>query len=285
MFALFFFLIMVSLYCLSYSFIPEQEDFQLDELIEERKVKSLLCVMLGGLGPINDYLLRKLKLNTILDNLRKKIILTQINWSPGEIFSAKEVLGTIFPLIGHFVFNLEFIPGGIVLMILGFLLPDFILRGKVNQVKTSIVRNFPETVDLLSLCVSAGLDFLSAVRWITDKTYPNPFIKQLKVILDQVNLGKPKQEAIRDMAKRLDIPDINAFARTLIQAERMGTPVEEAFTILSEDTRMRRFHNGQRQAMKASLKLLLPLIFCILPIVLITVAGPILIKFMTTKMF
>jgi tight adherence protein C len=65
----------------------------------------------------------------------------------------------------------------------------------------------------------------------------------------------------------------------------MGTPVEEAFKILSEDTRMRRFHRGERQAMKAPLKMLVPLIFCILPVILIIVAGPILIRFIRQGVF
>jgi tight adherence protein C len=98
-------------------------------------------------------------------------------------------------------------------------------------------------------------------------------------------LGKPRVEALRDMSRRLNIPDVTSFVRTLVQADRMGTPVEEAFRILSEDTRMRRFHRGERQAMKAPLKMLIPLIFCILPVILIIVAGPILIRFMKEGAF
>jgi tight adherence protein C len=87
------------------------------------------------------------------------------------------------------------------------------------------------------------------------------------------------------MARRVDIPDVTSFVRTLIQADRMGTPVEEAFRILSEDSRMRRFHRGERQAVKAPLKMLIPLIFCILPVILIIVAGPILIRFIKEGIF
>jgi len=87
------------------------------------------------------------------------------------------------------------------------------------------------------------------------------------------------------MSKRVGIADVSSFVRILIQADRMGTPVEETFRILSEDTRMRRFHRGERQAMKAPLKMLIPLIFCILPVILIIVAGPILIRFMTQGFF
>jgi len=105
------------------------------------------------------------------------------------------------------------------------------------------------------------------------------------LVLKEINVGKPRVEALRDMAKRLDIPDVTSFVRTLIQADRMGTPVEEAFRILSEDSRMRRFHRGERMAMTAPLKMLIPLIFCILPVILIIVAGPILIRFIKEGLF
>jgi tight adherence protein C len=105
------------------------------------------------------------------------------------------------------------------------------------------------------------------------------------LVLKEINVGKPRIEALKDMSKRLAIPDVTSFVRTLVQADRMGTPVEEAFRILSEDTRIRRFHRGERQAMKAPLKMLIPLIFCILPVILIIVAGPILLKFIRGDMF
>jgi len=84
---------------------------------------------------------------------------------------------------------------------------------------------------------------------------------------------------------RLSIPDVTSFVRTLVQADRMGTPVEETFKILSDDSRMRRFHRGKRTAMKAPIKMLVPLIFCILPVIMIIVAGPILVNFMTKGLF
>ena len=82
------------------------------------------------------------------------------------------------------------------------------------------------------------------------------------------------------MSQKLKIPDISSFTRTLIQAERMGTPVSEAFSILAEDVRLRRFQRGERIALVAPLKILIPLIFCILPVIGIVIGGPILLEFM-----
>ena len=146
-------------------------------------------------------------------------------------------------------------------------------------------KGIPETVDLLGLCVEAGLDFTSSVKWVLDKVQLNPMMEELAFVLEEIKWGKPRTQALKDMGKRLDISEISSFVQTLVQAERMGTPVSEAFLILSEDARMQRFHRGERIAMQAPIKILIPLIFCILPVIGIVVGGPILLQFMTNKLF
>lgn len=163
--------------------------------------------------------------------------------------------------------------------VLGFALPDFIMTGKIRKKKQEIIRVFPETIDLLNMSISAGADFLSAIRWTIEKSTPNPFIDQLAIVLSEIQVGKMRTEALKDMAVRLKLRDISSFVRALVQAERMGTSIEEAFENLSEDTRSLRFQEGERYAVRASLKILFPLIFCILPVIMIIVAGPIILKF------
>ena len=161
----------------------------------------------------------------------------------------------------------------------GFFLPDFFVWSKVKDKKSAIVKIFPETVDLLDMCINAGADFLSAIKWVVEKSSPNPFIEQLSIVLSEIQVGKTRSQALKDMANRLKLPDISSFVRTIIQSERMGTSIEESFKNLSEDTRDKRFREGERYAIRASLKILFPLLFCILPAIMIVVAGPIIIKF------
>jgi pilus assembly protein TadC len=193
-----------------------------------------------------------------------------------EVLLIKELLMVGIGILSFVLFSPAFALAGV---LIGFMLPDFILTSKVKQKKEHIVKVFPETVDILDLCIGAGLDFLSALRWIIDKSQPNPFIEQLAIVLNEVQVGKSRTDALRDMAKRVNLPDINSFTRTLVQADRMGISIEEALRNLSEDTRMTRFQRGERYAIKASLKILIPLLFCILPVILIVVAGPVIIKF------
>ncbi len=246
-----------------------------------KESESMFAFFLSPFAPINEQFLKVLRTEK---TLRNKMYLAKWKTSPAEFMAAKELLLVIIPLVMYLLgvkHILLLALGGI----FGLILPDLILNSRVKKRKYRIVRILPETIDLLGLCVGAGLDFMAAVRWVVDKVKPNPMIEELILVLKEINVGKPRVEALRDMAKRVDIPDVTSFVRTLIQADRMGTPVEEAFKILSEDSRMRRFHRGERQAVKAPLKMLIPLIFCILPVILIIVAGPILIRFIKEGIF
>ena len=165
-------------------------------------------------------------------------------------------------------------------IVAGYILPEFYLKRRIAKRKYLIARGLPETVDLLGLCIEAGLDFVSAVKWVIDKTPTTPMVEELAFVLDEIKWGKPRVQALKDMSHRLDISEVGSFVQTIIQAERMGTPVAEAFTILSEDTRAQRFHRGERTALQAPIKILLPLIFFIMPVIGIVIGGPILLQFM-----
>lgn len=248
---------------------------------EIKESASAFSFFLSPFAALNEPLLKILGTEKKLKN---KLYIAKWKTTAGEFIASKELLLIFFPLV-LFLFGVKKIWLLVIVALFGFILPDLILRSRVKKRKYMIVRILPETVDLLSLCVGAGLDFMAAVRWVVDKVKVNPMIEELVLVLKEINVGKPRVEALRDMSKRVDIPDVTSFVRTLIQADRMGTPVEEAFKILAEDSRMRRFHRGERQAMKAPLKMLIPLIFCILPVILIIVAGPILIRFIKEGLF
>lgn len=160
-----------------------------------------------------------------------------------------------------------------------YFLPEFWLRGQVKKVRDSIVRDLPDTVDLLGLCVNAGLDFMMALKYVIEKSSKTNIIMELQNMIQEINVGKPRRDALRDMARKYELADLSTFARTLIQADRMGTSVSEALNILSEDMRDARFRRGEQMAMKAPLKMLVPLLLFIFPVVAILVAGPVFLDF------
>ncbi|MCF7892894.1 MAG: type II secretion system F family protein [Candidatus Omnitrophica bacterium] len=252
----------------------ESETVSLGAVKAERKRRK--AEIFRPVYPLVEPLLDKL-------NLRKKIR-TRLGlgrWQilPEEFMARKIILAALFPFL---LFFLEVSTNAILLIIFGlagFILPDMILNSKIKKRKTAIVKVLPETVDLLSLCVGAGLDFLSATRWIINKVKANAMIDELKEMLDEINLGKSRLESLREMSKRLNIPEITSFVRVLRQAEKIGSPVEEAFAIISEDNRRTRRNRGEKQALKAPLKMLIPLILIML-VLLIIVGGPIMIHFL-----
>lgn len=167
----------------------------------------------------------------------------------------------------------------------GYMLPEYWLKGRVKKIKNSIVKELPDAIDLLGLCVNAGLDFMLSLKWVVEKSTPSVMVSELNTVLQEINVGKTRRDAIKDLAARYELPDLSTFARTLIQADKMGTSVTEALNILSEDMRLARFRRGEQLALKAPLKMLVPLLLFIFPVVGILVAGPILLDFVENNPF
>jgi tight adherence protein C len=227
--------------------------------------------------PFTKKLLEKLN---IQEKLKHRVDAAHVKLLAEEFFNLKLLIALFFGAASFFFTN-QFEPGIVTISAsLGFIIPDIWLNKKAHQRKNSIVRLLPETVDLLGLCVEAGLDFATAVKWIIEKTAMNPMVEELAFVLEEIKWGKPRSQALKDMSKRLNITEVSSFVHTLVQAERMGTPVAEAFAILSEDVRLQRFRRGERIALQAPMKILIPLIFCILPVIAIIIGGPIFLQFM-----
>lgn len=216
----------------------------------------------------------------LLVKIKSKIDAAHVNISPVAFFNLKIII--MFTLVALSIIatgkmNPIFI---LISLVIGYIIPEIYLKQKLAKRKNMISRRLPETVDLLGLCIEAGLDFVSAVRWVIDKTPGTAMTEELAFVVEEIKWGKPRIQALKDMSHRLNITEMTSFVQTIIQADRMGTPVAEAFTIISEDARAQRFHRGQRIALQAPIKILLPLIFFIMPVIGIVIGGPILLQFM-----
>jgi tight adherence protein C len=240
--------------------------------------KSVFLKAFDLFGPLNYLLVRRFVKR---ENLENKLFGARSGLTPEQFFGAKEFMAIVALFL-----SIGFLPQGEVLKIAiagaaGFFLPDLWLDMKLKARRAAVVRTLPDTVDLLSLCVDAGLDFIAAARWIVEKSKSSAFIEELSLMLHEIKVGKPRREALKDLSRRIAAPDVTAFARTLIQADRMGTPIAEALAILSEDVRERFFRRAERAALQSPMKMLIPLIFFILPVVGVIVGGPIAIQFMS----
>ena len=214
-----------------------------------------------------------IKIKNALDTAHVKI-------SPVAFFNLKIIIIFTFVILSVIVAGKPDPIFIVVSSVIGYMLPEIYLKQKIAKRKELITRRLPETVDLLGLCIEAGLDFVSAVKWVVDKTPGTAMTEELTFVIEEIRWGKPRIQALKDMSHRLNITEMSSFVQTIIQADRMGTPVAEAFAIISEDTRAQRFHRGQRIALQAPIKILLPLIFFIMPVIGIVIGGPILLQFM-----
>lgn len=218
--------------------------------------------------------------NAIRKDYQRKVLAAKLFVTAEEFFLIKELLGAFLVFLYFGLVKADNMLFPVICFMVGFMAPDLWMKARINKFKEEIARTLPDVIDLLSLAVGAGLDFMLAVKWVIDKSKKGALTQELALVVHETTIGRARSEALRNMARRLEIQDVNSFVRTLIQADKMGTSVSDALKILSEEARMRRFQRGERIALQAPIKMLVPLIFCILPVVGIVVGGPILIQFM-----
>ncbi|MCA9400082.1 MAG: type II secretion system F family protein [Candidatus Omnitrophica bacterium] len=252
-------------------------------LEEPRKdKKALLFSLLRKVSVIN----KPICVGGLRKRISKDLTTAHVNMTPEEFFLIKE-LGIFLVLFATFPsVNSDFVFAWLCMSLaVGYMLPEYWLRGKIKRVKNIIIKELPDAVDLLGLCVNAGLDFMLSLKWVVEKSPKSVMVDELNTVLQEINVGKTRRDAIKDLAARYELPDLSTFSRTLIQADKMGTSVTEALNMLSEDMRLARYRRGEQMALKAPLKMLVPLLLFIFPVVGILVAGPILLDFIENNPF
>jgi tight adherence protein C len=139
----------------------------------------------------------------------------------------------------------------------------------------SIVRALPYAIDLLTLAVEAGLDFTAALSKVVEKGRKGPLADELSIAIRELKLGKTREEALRNLARRIDLPPLGSFVQALVQADRMGTPLGKVLRVLSTQMRVERTQRAEKLANEAPVKLVLPLVFFIFPTLFLMLFGPI----------
>ena len=165
------------------------------------------------------------------------------------------------------------------LVVIGLFLPCLWLNNHIANRRMTVSRDLPEIVDLLSLCVDAGIDFMNSLGRIVREFRKCPTTEELGILLQEVRIGKRRRDALHAFSGRIQTSEASSFSRTLVQADRMGTGIAEALRVLSEDMRLQRYHWAERFAQQAPLKMMIPLLFSLASALLI-VAGPILGEFL-----
>ncbi len=158
--------------------------------------------------------------------------------------------------------------------VIGFFLPQLWLRSKVNKRQTEIIKTLPDALDLMSICVEAGLGFDQSMVQVADKWAENELAKGFKRVIREIQLGTSRKEALRNMAENMEVPDVTSFTGAIIQADQLGVSISKVLTVQAEQMRVKRRQRAQEKAQKAPVKMMIPMVLLIFPTLWLVLLGP-----------
>jgi tight adherence protein C len=170
---------------------------------------------------------------------------------------------------------------GFIGFFLGYLLPEFWLGRKIKARQKIILKMIPDTLDLLTISVRAGLGFDAALAKVVEKL-PGPLSDEFRRALAEVRVGKARREALRDMIPRTNVQPLSNFIGAIIQAEQLGVSISKVLQVQSEQLRIERRQRAEEMAAKAPIKMLFPLVGCIFPSLFVVILGPAIIMMVKT---
>jgi tight adherence protein C len=161
--------------------------------------------------------------------------------------------------------------------LVGFYLPVLQLNSKIKKRQDNIIKALPDALDLLVICVEAGLGFDAAMGKVYEK-WDNDLALAFGRVLREIQLGKLRREALKDMSNRMDVPDVNAFTAAIIQADQLGVSMAKILRVQSEQMRIKRRQRAQEKAHQAPVKMMIPMVLLIFPSLWIVLLGPAIIQ-------
>ncbi|WP_426087381.1 type II secretion system F family protein [Janthinobacterium sp. PSPC1-1] len=204
--------------------------------------------------------------------------------APALYFAAKTVLALLFPtVLGLYAASAMAAQLRSVLLLLlcvsatiGYYLPNMVLASTAKRRQRDIFENIPDALDLLTVCVEAGLSLERALVKVSGEIHIKSMVlaQELQLVLMEMRAGFSKEKALRNLALRSGVEDVDTLVAMLIQSERFGTSMGDSLRVHSENLRSKRSLLAEEAAAKIALKLLFPLIFCVFPTLMLVLMGP-----------
>ena len=204
--------------------------------------------------------------------------------APAIFFAGKTVLALVSPAAAYFSLALSGSPVSLQMYMaallgsatVGYYLPNVVLRRLIFVRQREIFEVFPDALDLMTVCIEAGLAIEAALMKVGDEIRHKSRVlsEELNLVTLELRAGAAKEVALRNLALRTGVEDIDALVAMLIQAERFGTSIADSLRIYADMLRTKRRQRAEEAAAKIALKLLFPLIFCIFPSMLLVLLGP-----------
>jgi tight adherence protein C len=235
-----------------------------------RPISASLLSVLGGVLPGNyrDATHRELTRAGLSGQFRAE-----------EIISMQALGGLLGGLLGAFLLLSHTLSGGtaiiaaVLLPFGGVQLPKSWLDRKVKERTESILRDLPDTLDLLAISVEAGVGFEGAIAVVCEN-FSSPLADEFARTLREMELGLPRREALQNLKKRTEVPELSNFVLTLTQADALGMPVGRVLKGAAEEMRSKRRQWAREKASKLPVKILFPLVLFIFPSIFVVLLGP-----------
>lgn len=220
--------------------------------------------------------------------LEHKLVLagSPVGWTASKVAASKVVTALGGGILG-LMFASRAGVGATALVIvviftwMGAIVPNLILMGRATKRQTEIRRALPDTMDLLSITVEAGLGLEAAIS-VVSANVEGPLTQELNRLLHEIRLGVPKVDAFRNLADRTDVDEIQSFLMSMIQAETFGVSITKVLRAQAIELRAKRRQAAERKAQQLGVKMIFPLIFCILPSIFVVTLGPAVLTLMDT---
>ncbi|MFM7616411.1 MAG: type II secretion system F family protein [Actinomycetes bacterium] len=252
---------------------PSTTNLRETRLAESAQDRVLSPMMQGLAGRARSWTPSGLR-----DSIEQRIQLAGLgdDWTPDRVFATKAVLGlagaavTVLLLLGSP--SLRTLVIGVAITALLFFLPDVRLQSKGADRQQLIENQLADVLDQVTVCVEAGLSFDNAVLRVARGSGPLP--EELGRTLQDVQLGMTRSAALERLLERTDVSDLRSFVHAFNQAEKYGIPIAQILRVQSTEIRTKRRQRAEERALKLPVKLVFPVVLCILPALFVVVAGP-----------
>ncbi|MDB5065857.1 MAG: type secretion system protein [Chloroflexi bacterium] len=201
------------------------------------------------------------------------------NLTPGGLLTLQLISLLVLTAAGFGISTVMGLAGSMMFLgpagggVLGYLIPSIWLSRKVKARQKEIRVALPNALDLLTISVEAGLGFDAAITRVTEK-YHNALALEFTQVLNEARLGRPRLEALEDMARRNNVDELSNFIQAVVQSDQLGVGIAQVLRIQSEEMRRRRRQHAEEMGAKAALKMLFPMVGCIFPALFIVLLGP-----------
>jgi len=255
---------------------PEQVNLRDQEIAENFGTRVLVPVV----GKAARVAKRITPIDT-RDRIATKLVLagSPAGWDAERVLAFK-IIGAVAGFVGAILVLrlLDFSPFLQIVVIalltfVGFVAPDSILNRKVQERQEDILRTLSDTLDLLTISVEAGLSLNAAIAQVVQNV-PGVLSSEFARMLQEIQLGVPRSDAFRHLAERTDVDELNAFALAMVQADVFGVSIASVLRTQAQQLRIKRRQRAEAKAQQTPVKIVFPLILCVLPALFVVIVGP-----------